>query len=156
LVSSTEEAVVARAADGGRVASLPLSESGEFGIAYRHSYYEAPAIEHFVVDGQGFRMTAISSPHEGVLDYYRLEGEREKREGRVWLNPDEERVYDSLPLIATERGRRTLVASSGEKALYTGKGARHLTISIEGNLVNRALPRISGSLSRVLEPDAKG
>lgn len=134
LLAGRDESVVVRGEEGERVASLPLPESGRFGIAYRHSYYEAPATEHFVAGEEGFRLARISSPHGGVLDYYRLEGEREDRGERVWLDPDEERLYEELPLIATERGRRTLVVGGERLPLYTGDGPRHLTISVERGL----------------------
>lgn len=127
---------------GEQTARLSLPESGEFGLAYRHSYYRAPATEHFVAGGEGFRLVGISSTNGGVLDYYELDGERRDRGERMLLDLEVERGYDSLPLIATQEGRRTLVAGGERLPLYTEDGARHLTIEVERGLPGRVISTI--------------
>lgn len=133
-----------RGESGERTGSLPLPESGEFGLEYRHSYYRAPATEHFVAGSEGFRLVGISSTNGGVLDYYELKGEREDRGDRMLLDLDAEHGYDSLPLIATQEGRRTLVAGGERLPLYTEDGPRHLTVEVEQGLPGRILSMIPG------------
>ncbi len=131
LLADRGEAVVVRGADGGEMGRVPLPESGRFSLEYLHSYYRAPAAEHFVAEQAGFRLAGISSTSEEVLDYYGLEGEREARGGWFRLEPEESQSYERLPLIATETGRRTLVVASQRIPLYAEDGPRHLTIGVE-------------------------
>jgi hypothetical protein len=121
--------VVARAADGAEVASLPVS--GTFALEYRHSYYRQPARETFRVreDG-GFELVAISSPSEAVLDYYEIEGARERRDGWWTLRPARPARFGEMALAATGVGRRTLVSGSRRAPLYGGPV--HLRIAVEG------------------------
>lgn len=124
--------VVVRDERGGAVVHAALPASGRFRIEYTHSYYEAPATEHFVAkrDG-GFELVEISSPSEAVLDYYELEGRREA-EGEVFrLILDEPRRFETLPLIGTEKGRRTLIASNEQFPLYEASVPRHVTLRVE-------------------------
>jgi hypothetical protein len=119
--------------DGDRtVARAALPESGRFRIEYMHSYYEVPATEHFAAKSDGsFELAEISSPSEAVLDYYELEGRKEARGGLFHLAPDEPRRLETLPLIGTEKGRRTLVVSNEQFPLYDGDVARHGIICVE-------------------------
>ena len=98
--------IVVRDAGGEVVSRAPLSGSGGFEIEYVHSYYEAPAAEHFVVAGDGsFGLVEVSSPSEAVLDYYEIEGRKEEADGgRMRLLPDELQSFEELPLIGTEKG----------------------------------------------------
>ena len=74
-----ERTVVVRD-DGGRVlVEARLPESGRFALEYRHSYYRVPAREEFRAGGSGFRMVAVSSPSEAVLDYYAIDGRQAAR-----------------------------------------------------------------------------
>lgn len=67
-----------RDAGGRKVVRAPLPDSGLFRIEYVHSYYEAPATEHFVAERDGsFELVEVSSPSEAVLDYYEIEGRAE-------------------------------------------------------------------------------
>jgi hypothetical protein len=122
--------VVVRDRGGATVARVGLPADGRFALAYRHSYYGAPAEERFVRDGDGFRLEAVASPRAAVLDYYALEGAR-RHEGR-WksLRPRRPARYRRLSLIATEVGRRTLVAGGRRVPLYAAE-PRHLTIAVE-------------------------
>ena len=114
------------------VASAALPDSGRFGIEYVHSYYEVPATEHFVAEEDGsFELVEISSPSEAVLDYYELEGRKEAGEDLFSLAPEEPQRFDALPLIGTEKGRRTLVVSGERFPLYEEDGMRHVTIRVE-------------------------
>jgi hypothetical protein len=116
---------------GDEIVTTQLPESGSFALAYRHSYYGAPARERFTASGSGFRLREIASPRAAVLDYYALDGERRRR-GRWWrLAPAEGRRYELLPLIATATGRRTLLVG-GERIPLYGREARHVTITMEG------------------------
>jgi hypothetical protein len=124
-------AVVVRDSGGATVARVALPADGRFALAYRHSYYGAPAQERFAGDGRGgFRLRALASPRAAVLDYYALAGHR-ARDGR-WLTLAPRRAprYTSLRLIATPTGRRTLVVGTRRVPLF-GAGARHLTLAVE-------------------------
>jgi Domain of unknown function (DUF1850) len=123
--------VVVRERSGDELVTAKLPASGTFAIAYRHSYYGAPAREVFSAraDG-GFRLRAIESPRAAVLDYYALAGDRTRRGHWLRLAPAEQRTYEQLALIATDVGRRTLVVGDRRLPLYAHE-ARHLTISVE-------------------------
>jgi hypothetical protein len=122
--------VVARDRDGGVVAETALPSDGRFALTYRHSVYESPAEERFrAVDG-GFVLDSIASPNAQVLDYYELDGTR-TREGGLWvLHPDRPARFDTMPLAATRRGQRTLVAGDQRLPLYGH--AVHLRLAVEG------------------------
>ena len=122
--------VIARDADGGVVAEAALPADGRFALTYRHSVYKSPAEERFrAVDG-GFVLDSIASPSAAVLDYYELDGRR-TREGGWWvLRPDHRARFETMPLAATRRGQRTLVAGGSRLPLYGG--AVHLRLAVEG------------------------
>ncbi len=118
--------------DGAEVSRSPLPSSGEFGIEYVHSYYEVPATEHFVVaEDDSFELVEVSSPSEAVLDYYEIEGRKSADGEWIILTPDEPRRLEELPLIGTEKGRRTLIVSGERLPLYEAGGPRHVTIRVE-------------------------
>jgi hypothetical protein len=122
--------VVARAADGAVVADLRLAEPA-FGLEYRHSYFRVPARESFRVRADGsFELAAVSSPSEAVLDYYEIEGTRERQGGWWTLRPARPARFDGMALAATATGRRTLVAGGRRVALWGG-GAVHLRLAVE-------------------------
>ena len=111
------------------MADLRLPASGTFALEYRHSYYRRPARETFRATGDGFELIAVSSPSEAVLDYYELEGRRERR-GGVWtLRPARPARFESMALAATVTGRRTLVAGDRRVPLYGGDV--HLRLRVE-------------------------
>ncbi len=127
-----DRAVVVRDAAGDAVAREALPEGGGFALAYRHSYYRAPAREVFRAGrGDGFVLRALESPSAAVLDYYALSGRRTRGDGRVRLVLDEPQRYSELPLIATSAGRRMLVVGDRRVPLY-GDRARHLVVGVEG------------------------
>jgi hypothetical protein len=124
-------ALVVRDRAGEELVRTELPPSGGFGLAYRHSYYGAPARELFRASGGGeFRLRAIESPRAAVLDYYALAGERTRKGSWLRLVPRASRRYERLALIATKLGRRSLIAGGRRVPLY-GRGARHLTITVE-------------------------
>jgi len=125
-----DPAVVVADERGREVASVPLPEAGRFALSYRHSVYRAEVTETFAVADGGFRLVAIASPSEAVLDYYELEGRRVADHG--WrLEPAATPRLESLPLVATEVGRRTLVVGDRRVALFTPGGRpAHLVLSI--------------------------
>ena len=128
----TGSSVVAREEDGRAVAREELAGSGRFEIEYVHSYYRAPVVERFVADGEGgFALVGISSTNDGVLDYYAVPG-RKAADGR-WLNLelDREQSFEELPLIATPKGRKTLVVSGERFPLFGEGGPAHLTLRVE-------------------------
>ena len=122
--------VVARTSGGDVVADLRLPASGAFALEYRHSYYRRPARETFRATAGGFELVAISSPSEAVLDYYEIEGERERRGGRWTLRPARPAQFETMALAATATGRRTLVAGGRRVPLY-GAGDVHLRLEVE-------------------------
>ena len=132
LAADYGSSVVARDHGGAVVARAPLAGSGRFEIEYVHSYYGAPATEHFVADRYGgFLLVGISSPDEAVLDYYELEGLKEATGGSLRLVPERPPRFETLHLIATGTGRRTLVVSGERFPLYAESGPVHMTIRIE-------------------------
>ena len=125
-----DPAVVVADERGREVASVPLPEAGRFALSYRHSVYRAEVTETFAVADGGFRLVAIASPSEAVLDYYELEGRRVDDHG--WrLEPAATPRLEALPLVATEVGRRTLVVGDRQVPLFTPGGSpAHLVLSI--------------------------
>ena len=121
--------VVARTSGGDVVADLRLPPTGTFALEYRHSYYRRPARETFRATEDGFELVAISSPSEAVLDYYEIEGTRERVGGTWTLRPDRPAQFDEMALAATAVGRRTLVAGERRAPLYGGDV--HLTLGVE-------------------------
>jgi Domain of unknown function (DUF1850) len=122
--------VVARDSHGSVVADLRLPASGAFALEYRHSYYRRPARESFRATADGFELVAISSPSEAVLDYYEIEGARERRGGLWTLRPERPAQFERMALAATETGRRTLVAGGRRVRLYGGDDV-HLRLEVE-------------------------
>ncbi len=129
----TGSSVVVRGEDGSVVACEGLPGTGKFEIQYLHSYYRAPAVEHFVAGDRGsFELVGISSTNDGVLDYYAVPG-RKSADGR-WLSLElyREQRFETLPLIASRKGRKTLVVSGERVPLFTkGRDALHLTLRVE-------------------------
>jgi hypothetical protein len=126
--------VVARDRDGGVIAEAALPDDGRFELSYRHSVYEAPAVERFRAAGEGFVLESVRSPNVAVLDYYELEGRR-TRDRRGWwvLTPERPARFEQMPLAGTRRGQRTLVAGSKQLPLYRRDGrAQHLRLAVEG------------------------
>jgi Domain of unknown function (DUF1850) len=115
-------AVVVADERGREVASVPLPASGEFALRYRHSVYRAEVTETFAAAGDGFRLVAVASPSEAVLDYYELEGRRTGAGGWRRLEPAATPRLDALPLVATAVGRRTLEAGGRRLPLYAEGG----------------------------------
>lgn len=118
-------------AQGDVIAREPLPADGAFDLTYRHSVYGVPARERFAAlpDG-GFQLLAVSSPSEAVLDYYGVAGARRQAGGWWRLELAEPPAHDRLPLIATPRGRRTLVVAEAVTALYPSEGSRHLVVAV--------------------------
>ena len=130
-VTGSSPHVVARAAGDEKVADLRLPASGTFALEYRHSYYRQPARETFRARDDGaFELVAISSPSEAVLDYYEIDGVRERRGGRWTLRPARPARFEHMSLAATQVGRRTLVAGGERVPLYGGDV--HLRLAVEG------------------------
>ena len=122
--------VVARDDGGGVVAKAALPDDGRFALAYRHSVYKAPAEERFRATADGFVLDSIASPNAAVLDYYELEGQRTRERGWWVLRPDHPARFETMPLAATRRGQRTLVAGGSRLPLYGH--AVHLRLAVEG------------------------
>jgi len=110
--------VVARE-DGHVVAALPLDGTRTFDLTYRHSVYDVPAREEFaVLRGGGFRLVAVASPQEAVLDYYALPGSRAAGGDGWWrLELADPPVFRSLPVAATAIGERALVVGDDRAPL---------------------------------------
>jgi Domain of unknown function (DUF1850) len=124
-------AVVVADERGREVASVPLPPSGRFALQYRHSVYRAEVTETFAATDSGFRLVAVASPSEAVLDYYELEGRRRVDGGWRHLEPDATPPLDALPLVATEVGRRTLVVDDRRLPLFqAGGGPSRLVLSV--------------------------
>ena len=126
--------VVVREQGGRVVREARLPDSGRFDLEYVHSRYGAPARERFVAEdgGEGFRMISVESPHEGVLDYYALDGVKRRRPGGLALEARRPRRYDDLALIATSTGRRTLRVGDRRYPLWEEGGRpAHLRVSVE-------------------------
>jgi len=138
--------VTVTGADGQPVEARVLPAPGRFELRYRHSYYRAEAAESFVADPDGgFRLIAVSSPSQAVLDYYSLAG-RTHREGG-WLRQElqQPQRFERLPLVATGLGRRTLVVGRRTVPLAPpGREPAHLVVTVKRHpwlLTLRAGPR---------------
>lgn len=120
--ANTQEVVVT--SEEGRVAvALPLGPDRRFALTYRHSVYGVEAAEWFVADCDGrLRMVAVSSPSEAVLDYYAIEGRRDRHGGGWRLRPHQPAAHDELPLMATAHGQRTLLANDHRVPLWDASG----------------------------------
>jgi Domain of unknown function (DUF1850) len=127
-----DPAVVVVADERGReLAAVPLPPSGRFALRYRHSVYRAEVTETFAASGDGFRLVAVASPSEAVLDYYELEGRRGRDGGWRRLEPDAAPRLVTLPMAATEVGRRTLVVEDRRLPLFEpGGGPVRLVLSV--------------------------
>jgi Domain of unknown function (DUF1850) len=116
-------AVVVADEHGRELADVRLPAGGRFALQYRHSVYQAEVTETFAATDGGFRLVAVASPSEAVLDYYELAGRR-GRDGGWWrLEPDATPRLDALPLLATGVGRRTLVVGDRRLPLFDPGGA---------------------------------
>ena len=125
--------VTVTGADGRPMAAQVLPAAGRFELRYRHSYYRAEAAESFVAgpDG-GFRLVAVGSPNQAVLDYYGLIGRTHREGGWLRLQLREPQRFERLPLVATELGRRTLVVGGRTVPLAPPGGEpAHLVITVE-------------------------
>jgi Domain of unknown function (DUF1850) len=128
-----DPAVVVSDERGHELATVPLPASGRFALAYRHSVYRAEVTETFAAAGGGFRLVEVASPNEAVLDYYELEGRRERAGGWRRLEPAASPRLDALPLVATEVGRRTLVVEGRRLPLFqVGGPPARLVLSVRG------------------------
>ena len=108
-----------------------LDEGEQMEIVYIHSIYREPARELFRADGAGLTMTAVVSRSEAVLDYYAVEGARSvANTGWLTLELADPVHFESLPLIATPVGERTVVVRKQCFPLYTAQSGRHLSISL--------------------------
>jgi hypothetical protein len=124
-------AVVVADERGRELASVPLPPSGRFALQYRHSVYRAEVTETFATQDAGFRLVAVASPSEAVLDYYELEGRRVVDGAWRRLEPTASPRLDTLPLVATELGRRTLVVGSRRLPLFqAGQGPTRLVLTV--------------------------
>lgn len=131
-VSDWGTSVVVRDFEERTTSRYPLPGSGEFEIEYMHSYYQALAAEHFVADEDGsFELFEVSSPSEAVLDYYEMEGRKENGGDPLRLVSEESQRFETLPMIATEKGKRTLVVAGERIPLYEQGGLRRITIQVE-------------------------
>lgn len=75
---------------------------------------------------------SVTSPSAAVLDYYAVEGDRSRDERGYVLRPKSSASLDRLPLIATEKGQRTLVVADRRVPLYEAGGtARHVVLQVE-------------------------
>jgi hypothetical protein len=125
-------AVVVAAGDGDEVLRVPLPADGRFELRYVHSVYRAEAAERFAAEpGGGFRLVAIASPSEAVLDYYDVQGARTAEGDRLRLDLAAPQRFERLPLVATTTGRRTLVAGAAQVPLWTAAGPAALVLTIE-------------------------
>jgi hypothetical protein len=120
-------------ADGRPVATRVLSAPGRFELRYRHSYYRAEAVESFVAGPEGgFRLVAVGSPSQAVLDYYGLAGQTHREGGWLRLELRQPQRFERLPLVATGLGRRMLVVGSRAAPLASPSGEpAHLVVAVE-------------------------
>jgi hypothetical protein len=130
-LGGADPAVVVADECGRELASVPLPEDHRFALTYRHSVYQAEVTETFAVAGGGFRLVAVASPSEAVLDYYELDGPRAASGPRWRLEPAATPAMVTLPVVATDVGRRTLVVGDRRVPLFTEGGApAHLVLTV--------------------------
>jgi hypothetical protein len=125
--------VTVTGADGRPVVAQVLPAPGRFELRYRHSYYRVDAAESFVAgpDG-GFRLVAVGSPSQAVLDYYGLAGWTHRDGDWLRLELRQPQRFERLPLVATGLGRRTLVVGGRAIPLAPPGGEpAHLVVAVE-------------------------
>ena len=128
----TGSSVVVLGEDGRVVARERLPGAGRFEIEYVHSYYRAPVVERFVADdASGFGLVGISSTNDGVLDYYAVPGRKSVDARWLSLELDREQHFEELRLIATAKGRKTLVVSGERIPLFEEGESMHLILRVE-------------------------
>jgi hypothetical protein len=125
--------VTVTGADGRPVAAAALPASGRFELRYRHSYYGVEAVEWFQARPEGgFRLVAVGSPSQAVLDYYGLAGRVHRDGGWLRLELGEPQRFERLPIIATGLGRRTLVVGGAATPLAAPGGRpAHLLLGVQ-------------------------
>jgi hypothetical protein len=116
-------AVVVADERGRQLASVRLPEGGRFALRYRHSVYRAEVTETFAATDGGFRLVAVASPSEAVLDYYELEGRR-GRDGGWWRLEPQAAPAPGGPAPAGHRGRPAHPGGRGPPAAPVRPG-RH-------------------------------
>ena len=137
-----DPAVVVADERGREVASVPLPEAGRFALSYRHSVYRAEVTETFAVADGGFRLVAIASPSEAVLDYYELEGRRVADHG--WrLEPATTPRLEALPWSPPRSAAAPWSSATAECPCSPPAGARP-TWSSASSGASRAPARGSG------------
>jgi hypothetical protein len=124
--------VTVTGADGRPVAATALPPSGRFELRYRHSYYGVEAVEWFRADPDGgFRLVAVGSPSQAVLDYYGLAGRIHRAGGWLRLELTAPQRFERLPILATGLGRRTLVVGPAATSLVAPGGRpAHLMLGV--------------------------
>lgn len=111
------------------IARLAAGEQVE--LVYIHSIYSEPARERFRADPGGLTMTEVVSRSDAVLDYYAVAGTRSvDADGWRTLMLAIPVHFESIPLIATPVGERTLVVRGRCFPLYSGQPGRHLSITV--------------------------
>jgi hypothetical protein len=118
--------------DGKAARSVTRLAAGEqVELMYIHSIYGAAARERFRADRGGLTMTEVVSRNDAVLDYYAVDGTRSvDADGWRTLVLAEPVHFESLPLVATPVGERTVVVRGQCYPLYTGQPGRHLSITV--------------------------
>jgi hypothetical protein len=80
----------------------------------------------------GFRLVAVGSPSQAVLDYYGLAGRTRREGGWLRLELRQPQRFERLPLVATGLGQRTLVLGGRAVPLAPSGGEpAHLVIAVE-------------------------
>jgi hypothetical protein len=91
------------------------------------------AVEWFQARPEGgFRLVAVGSPSQAVLDYYGLAGRVHRDGGWLRLELGEPQRFERLPIIATGLGRRTLVVGGSATPLAAPGGRpAHLLLGVQ-------------------------
>lgn len=91
--------------------TLALEPGSGFQYGYRHSIYDAPVAEHFLLDGQRLRLTEVRSTSREALEYFRWPGP--VRDEGSWLSVRPPDVREDQLTIRVAAGAQQRIHGAG-------------------------------------------
>ena len=116
-LGGADPAVVVADERGRELASVPLPEDHRFALTDRHSVYQAEVTETFAVTAAASGWSRSPPPARPCSTTTSWRAAASPTTAGAWSRPPPPRLA-SLPLVATEVGRRTLVAGDRRLPLF--------------------------------------